>query len=181
MIPLIFAAITVTAAPEPITPATLQPPPIVPPWQRSAPNVLFVEALGNGLLYSVNYERLIERWRIGLRAGASFFTYSVSSYERSGNLTIVSFPLVASYYLRWREHNLQLGLGASVLYDGAASDSQGISFGGDGSGLGLAATGVIGYRYIPRQRGVVFGVGFTPLLRVGSFLPWPGANIGFAF
>jgi hypothetical protein len=148
---------------------------------RKAPNVVFAEALGSGLLHSLNYERLFDSVHLGIRGGASYFTYSTSSYDRTGNLVLVSFPAVASYYLGWRSHNLQLGLGATVLYSGVATDSRGTEFQSERSGLGLAASGVIGYRYLPRDGGVMFGLAFTPLLRSGSFLPWGGANVGYAF
>lgn len=165
----------------PITPATLQPPPPAPAWQRTAHNVVFVEALGSGLLYSVNYERLVESLHLGLRAGASYFTVAVSQYDRSGNFTLLSLPLVASYYLRWRRHNLQLGLGTTLLYTSAATDSQGTKFEGELSGLGIAASAAVGYRYLPTGRGITFGAAFTPLLRAGKFLPWGGAHVGYVF
>lgn len=157
--------------------------PVAPPpaSARSASNVVFAEALGSGLLYSIDYERLIEAWHVGLRAGASYFTYAVSSYGKSGNLTLVTFPLVASYYVGWRSHHLQLGLGATILYTQAATDSQGTAFGGERSGTGVALAGVVGYRYLPRAGGISFGVGFTPLVRTSRLLPWGGANVGYVF
>ncbi|CAN5804259.1 hypothetical protein BH11MYX4_BH11MYX4_66920 [soil metagenome] len=148
---------------------------------RTASNVVFGEALGNGLLYSVNYERIFDALPIGLRAGASYFTYPVSSYGRSGNLKLATFPLVASYYVGTPRHKLQLGLGATILYLGVSSDSTGTKFEGERSGFGVAGTAVIGYRYLPPERGFSFGVGFTPLLRTSSFLPWGGANAGYVF
>jgi hypothetical protein len=152
-----------------------------PTRERTSPNVVFAEALGSGLLYSVNYERIIDAWNVGLRGGLSYFTYAVSSYGSSGNLTLVTFPVVASYYLGWRSHHLQLGLGGTVLYTDVATDSQGTKFDGERSGVGVAATGVVGYRFIPRDGGLSFGVGFTPLVRTSRFLPWGGANVGYAF
>jgi hypothetical protein len=168
----------VAAAPE-----TAASPPAGPEAHgRTALNDIFFEALGSGLLYSLNYERMIDKWNIGLRAGASYFTYAVSNYGRSGNLTLVSFPLLASYYYGlWRGHHLQLGLGATILYTGVATDSLGTSYDAERSGAGLAASAVVGYRYKPRDGGVSFGVGFTPLLRASKFLPWGGANVGYAF
>ena len=151
------------------------------PAKRTASNVIFAEAFGTGLLYSVNYERIIDEWDVGLRAGVSYFTYAVSSYGKSGNLTLVSLPFVASYYVGGLKHKLQLGLGATVLYLSASSDSQGTTFDSERSGLGLAATAVIGYRYLPRDSGFSFGIGFTPLLRASKFLPWGGINLGYAF
>jgi hypothetical protein len=170
----------VHAAPAAAVAAAQSPEP-APPQARSASNVIFAEVLGSGLLYSLNYERLFASLHLGLRAGASFFTYSVSTYGRSGNLVLASFPLVASYYFSWRAHNLQLGLGATLLYSDAGSDSKGTQFETDRSGLGVAASAVVGYRYLPLRRGITFGAAFTPLLRAGAFLPWGGANVGYVF
>jgi hypothetical protein len=160
---------------------TEPPTPPPPDTETQAANVIFAEALGNGLLYSVNYERLFHEWNVGLRAGGSFFTYAVSKYGKAGNLTIVSFPMVASYYFTWGTHSLQLGLGATLLHTQVATDSQGLEYGGERAGTALAPTGVVGYRYLPRKSGVSFGIGFTPLLRASKFLPWGGATIGYAF
>jgi hypothetical protein len=181
-----------------VTPALTPPPPAevapaVAPDQRvpsvapdaaEAPpsNAVYAELLGNGLLYSINYERMLPAYHLGLRAGASFFTDKISSASGSGNLTLASFPFVASYYLGPPRHKLELGLGATILYVDAASDSTGTKYQGSVGGLGIAATAVIGYRYVPRGHGVTFGAGFTPLLReTKGFLPWGGAMVGWAF
>jgi hypothetical protein len=147
-----------------------------------APNVISLELLGNGLLYSVNYERLFPAWNLGLRAGASFFMDKISSANGSGDLVLASFPLVASYFIGTPRHKLELGLGATILYSEAASDSTGTKFEGSVSGLGVAATAVIGYRLMPIGRGLTLGAGFTPLLRATKgFLPWGGVSAGYAF
>jgi hypothetical protein len=175
--PLLFFGARPTGAEPAAAPLAIEE----PPKARAAPNLVFAEAFGSGLLYSLNYERMIDSLHLGLRGGASYFTYAVSSYGRSGNLVLVSFPFVASYYVGWKSHNLQLGLGATVLYTGVATDSEGTAFESERSGLGLAASGVVGYRYIPRDGGVTFGLAFTPLVRASSLLPWGGATIGYAF
>ncbi len=145
-------------------------------------NAVFVELLGNGLVYSIDYERMIPSWHLGLRAGASYFAYPVSNAQGSGDLKLASFPLVASYYLGSAHHKLQLGLGATILWVDASSDSTGAKFDSDVSGVGVAATGVVGYRYVPSSTGFTFGAGFTPLLReTKGFLAWGGASAGLAF
>jgi hypothetical protein len=151
------------------------------PSARTASNVLFGEALGSGLLYSINYERLVDSYNLGLRGGVSYFSHAVSSYGASGNLKLLTMPFVVSYYLGTPQHKLQLGLGATVIYLAASTDSQGTSFGGERSGFGVAASAVVGYRYFPRDGGLSFGAGFTPLLRTSKFLPWGGADIGYVF
>lgn len=166
-------------APEPEIVAAPPPEPAEP--ARTAANAVFFEAFGSGLLYSVNYERIVDAWDLGFRGGVSYFTYSVSSYGRSGNLSILTLPLTASYYLGSARHKLQLGLGATVIYSMPSTDSQGTEFGGERAGLGVAASAVVGYRYLPPHGGVTFGAGFTPLLRPSRALAWGGASVGYAF
>ncbi len=167
------------SAPAGSTSSAQAPPPPSPPIAHRS-NAVFAEVLGNGLLYSINYERFIWPIPIGLRAGASFFTYAVSDVSGSGNLTLVTFPITASYYWGTLCHKLQLGLGATILYTSASSDSTGTTYGS--TGIGVAATAIIGYRYLPVGRGVTFGGGFTPLLRASrGFLPWGGVDVGYVF
>lgn len=162
-------------------PLLLAGPALAATLTATAPNVVFLEGFGSGLLYSVNYERLAFSSHVGLRVGASYFTYPVSSYGKSGNLSLLSVPLVVSGYLGGERHKAQLGVGATVLSLGAPTDSEGTAFGGERAGTGVAATGVVGYRYLPDSGGFTFGVAFTPLLRGSKFLPWGGVNAGYAF
>jgi hypothetical protein len=167
----------------PATPTLATPPAETRPAPpQPASNVVFFEPLGNGLLYSLDYERFLSPAPFGLRAGASFFTWQVSSSQGAGNLTLATFPFVASFYYGPAPHKLQLGLGATILYFGASTDSTGAKYEGSATGLGFAATGVVGYRYLPPDGGFTFGVGFTPLYRTQKgFLPWGGASAGWAF
>jgi hypothetical protein len=179
---VVTLAADVSASGASALPPAAAPSPAPPP---SAPNAIFAEVLGNGLLYSLNYERLFPAWNVGLRAGASFLTYKISSAAGAGNLVLASWPLMVSYYFSpWGSspHKLELGLGATVLYVAASSDSSGTKYSGSEEGLGVAASAVVGYRYWPAKRGITFGIGFTPLVRAGAgFLPWGGASGGYAF
>jgi hypothetical protein len=62
-----------------------------------------------------------------------------------------------------------------------SADSTGTTVESDRSGFGVAATAVVGDRYLPPERAFACGVGFTPLVRTSSILPWGGANAGFVF
>jgi hypothetical protein len=150
----------------------------------AADNTVFAEVLGNGLLYSINYERrvVLSGIDLGLRGGASFFTYKVAKDEGTGNLTLATFPLVVSAYFGPPRHKLQLGIGATWLYVSTSTDNTGTKFSGGEDGLGLAATAVVGYRYVPPGGGFTFGAGFTPLVRTGKgVLAWGGLSGGYAF
>lgn len=152
------------------------------PAPAEADNALVAEVFGNGLLYSISYERFVFGGDLGVRAGASFVTYGVSHASGSGKLSLATFPIVASYYLGATSHKLQLGLGATVLYFAASTDSTGTKFEGAGAGLGVAATAIVGYRYLPKDGGWTFGVGFTPLFRSPKgLLPWGGVSGGIVF
>lgn len=171
-------AITQPAASSSPSPSPTFAPPTFP--ESHPKNAVFAELLGNGLVYSVNYERFLWPIPIGIRVGASFFTYAVSDVSGSGNLTLLTFPITASYFWGTLRHKLELGLGATFLYTSASTDSTGTTYGN--SGLGIAATAIVGYRYLPVGRGITFGGGFTPLLRASrGFLPWGGLSAGYVF
>lgn len=139
-----------------------------------ASNVVFAEALGSGLLYTLNYERIVDRIHLGLRIGGSLYTEADSSNGRSGRLTLLSFPAIVSYYLGPATHKLQLGLGVTFLF--SSNTSQDVLL-----HTGFAPTAVVGYRYLPRGSGISFGVAFTPLVLAKPFLPWGGVSAGYAF
>ncbi len=146
---------------------------------RTAKNAIFVEGLGNGLIYSVNYERLLGSPDVGLRVGASYMSIGASGGGASSRVSWASFPLVASYYFGSPSHKLQLGVGATVVHvTGSASSG---SLVGSASGITAIPTAVVGYRYIPRDGGFAFSVGFTPMYvpgEGGGFLPWGGLSLG---
>jgi hypothetical protein len=176
----VTASAIVADAPKPAPPLTVAGPRDAQPAE--AHNALVAEVLGNGLLYSVDYERLLFGGNAGVRGGASFLTYGVSHARGSGNLVLATFPIVASYYWGSSPHKLQLGVGATVLYVSASSDSTGAKFESVGDGLDVAATAVVGYRYLPKAGGWTFSVGFTPLFRgAKGLLPWGGVSGGYSF
>lgn len=166
--------------------ASVQAPSVV--VRRRAPNAIFGEVLGNGLVYSINYERLFfpwndaSPWNLGIRGGASYLAYKVSNATGSGVLQLATFPVVLSWYVGLPHHKLQLGIGATLIYVSASTDATGTRYQGSTEGFGVAATAVVGYRYMPEHTGFTFAVGFTPLLRTAKgFLPWGGASAGVAF
>lgn len=149
---------------------------------RTANNSVFVEGLGNGLAYSVNYERIFESPDLGLRVGASYMSVGASGDGGSSKVSWFSLPVVGSLYVGSENHKLQLGLGVTFVYVTSAVQSG--SLVGSSSGLVPMPTAVVGYRYIPAKGGFAFSVGFTPLYvtgRGGGFLPWGGLSLGAVF
>lgn len=154
---------------------------------RTAKNVVFAELAGNGLAYSVNYERLFDDTGFGLRVGFSYLSISAGGSAGTSSASVkstwVSFPILANYYVGSANHKLQLGVGVTLLY--VASEARSSDVFGSVDGFVPLPTAAIGYRYVPARGGFNFGIGFTPLFIPGgesrSFLPWPGLGLGAVF
>ena len=81
-------------------------------------------------------------------------------------------PLVANYYVGSPNHKLQLGLGG-VFYD-----REGVGV----TSKEVFGTLVVGYRYLPYDGGLNFGVAFTPFFGHGVVLaPSGGLSLGYGF
>jgi hypothetical protein len=155
-----------------------------PDEARTARNTLYVELLGSGALYSLNYERFFTD-DISARVGAMYLGLDASSVSTTGvasasaNLLVV--PVTVSYLgLSSGAHAFELGAGVDIVYFSAsAKDSTGTSAFGSGSGVG--GTAIIGYRYAPKNGGFNFRAALTPLFGQGGFLPWFGLSFGYGF
>ncbi len=159
--------------------------------EHPAPNTIFVEGLGAGLFYSVNYERLLFD-QLGIRVGLSYMSYGASvGTDTSSNVSYFTVPLTAEYLgLRAGSHVLEIGAGATMIFaDGAASAGGLTSTGSGASALGNAH---IGYRIHPVRGGFNFRVGAAMLYGPGlSFsnpdpaswgvIPWFYISAGASF
>ena len=127
-------------------------------------NVIFAEAGGSGLLFSMNYERLLNN-KFGVRVG-------IGSAEIFG-LTI---PTILNYYIG-QEKKLELGLG--LIYTDYFTDDGG-KYISNGKFL---ITGTIGHKFQSEKSGIVFRFSFTPIYNPfkGKVLPFGGISIGYAF
>ena len=177
-----LCAVPVMADPMPRTPAG-----------RSADNSFFVEGGGPGLLYSINYERIVEN-DFGLRAGLSYTSFSASASSggstASASAAIITVPVIASYLgVSSGSHTLEMGAGGTIVFATGSASGTGISSSGSGmTGLG---TVILGYRRQPVNGGFQFRIGLEALVGKGlslsnpdpnSFgvLPWMYMSLGFS-
>lgn len=156
---------------------------------RDANNSFFVEAGGPGLLYSVNYERIVEN-DFGLRVGVSYTSISASAGGSSASAAFLTVPVIASYLgLRGGNHILELGAGGTVVYANGAASGTGMAV--SGSGMGALGTALIGYRRQPVEGGFQFRIGLEALVGKGlalsnpdpnsiGVLPWMYMSLGFS-
>jgi hypothetical protein len=163
------------------------------PDEFDANNSLFVEGGGPGLLYSVNYERLVET-DCGLRIGFSYTSLSASASSggstSNASAAILAVPVIASYLgLRGGNHILELGVGGTAIYATGAASGGGIA--ASGSGMSALGTALIGYRRQPPDGGFQFRVGVEALVGKGIALsnpdpdklgvvPWMYMSLGFS-
>lgn len=159
------------------------PPSYVPPpssdGARTANNVIFAELLGNGLLYSVNYERFLSD-DLSVRVGFGYVSVNASSSDSSAHASLLTVPVLVNYYVGGVNNKLQLGIGGTFVDVSAATSTAG-SGAVSGTGFMPIATGVVGYRYIPHDGGFAFGVGLTPFVGPGGFQAWGGLSLGGVF
>ena len=130
-------------------------------------NHLFLEAGGSGLLYSVNYERLVGR-SVGLRAGYS-----------SSNSALLDYT-AAFGGLAWipggERRGLELDLALGVL-----GIKRFLFLEWDQREEGLYGSFTLSYRWLPRMRGVSFRLAATPLFSPTGAAPWTGISLGYVF
>jgi hypothetical protein len=129
-----------------------------------------LELLGRGLLYSFNYDYLVQE-NIALGGGLS--RVSISSGSSSASVT--SIPLYANYYFTSGSPHRFFGTGgANILFaSGRLTDDAQVS----GSGL----AGIVGGGYEYRgENGFLFRAAPYVLLGKASGL-WAGLSFGYTF
>lgn len=144
---------------------------------QSARNVAYLELGGNGLLYTLNYERNFSPSVSG-RLGLMQFSVSSASSSGSGSASLSLVPLMVNYFVG-SSHRLELGAGPLIMR--ASAEASAGSFEASESGVGFGGTATIGYRYQQLDGGFMFRLGLTPVFSSSGFSPWAGLSLGYAF
>lgn len=153
-----FLLATLFVFPHPIQAQTAAPP---------ARDAVYLELLGNGVLYTVNYDRR--------------FTDDLTGRVGLGVFGGVAVPVMANYLLGEGRGRLELGAGV-VLIGASDVDIGEVDPGEEEQDLDwLAGTATVGYRYQPASGGFVFRIGLTPLFSLHGGVPWLGVSFGRAF
>jgi len=144
---------------------------------------VFVELLGNGVLFSANFDMRFVKGKdgsIGFRAGLGDFFLNA----HSGNVDVIvngiTFPMEVNYLLGKSRHFLETGIGITPYYIKTKLTFSDYRF--NGKGLNLMSFLNIGYRYQPLNKGLMFRVNWNPLITYdGLFFKWFGLSLGYVF
>jgi hypothetical protein len=128
-----------------------------------AENTVYVEGLGAGILYSVNYERLVIE-DLAVRGGFGYWSVTATAGDgtttASSSSSAMTIPVTASYLgVGSKKHILELGGGMTFAFFSNAANSGAVSASGDG--MSMFTDALVGYRLHP-----VDGAGFN--FRVGA-------------
>lgn len=130
-------------------------------------NTFYIEGAGQGLLYSINYERLGKKARNSYSVGLASYTWGFSKYHD----IILTFPFSYSFLYGKGPNHFEVGFGLSIYFAKyfawTCSDDSG---GGCGEIYGrrnymiLFCSPKIGYRFQKRSGGLFFKALFSPLV-----------------
>ena len=141
-------------------------------------NIFFIEAFGNGLFASINYERLIlNNNQIAFRCGlGSYFTTSINSK----NITI---PISVNYILNLYKHNANVDFGFGLTYSKAdvrlyVMVKPNELYNNNQSYFNYIPS--IGYRY-HTESNLMWRISFTPIINNYGFLPYLSLSLGKLF
>jgi hypothetical protein len=150
-----------------------------PEQERTANNALYVELLGAGLFYSINYDRRIGD--LALRGGLMYFSLSsgTTSTGDSASASWVGVPLSVSYNIGSVKHSFEVGAGITIHHISGTASSLGVE--STGSATQVLGHAILGYRYQPPQTGFFLRAGLSPIVGSGVFLPWPHCGLGATF
>jgi hypothetical protein len=189
-----------SAAPVAATPPADAPAPAEHPAKEAgnhpAPNSVYAEGLGAGIVYSINYERMVMD-DVAVRAGFGYLSVGASASANgataSSSATYVMVPITASYTgVRTRGGaGLELGAGSTLIYTSASASALGTAT--SGSGLTPTVVAMVGFRLHPVDHaGFNFRIGAMALGGEGlglsnpdpksfGFIPWGYISLGASF
>jgi hypothetical protein len=145
--------------------------------------VAFIELLGAGGLYSINYDMRTAKgkrdgwgFRVGVeKVVANITDTSVSGVVEKSRISFTAIPIVLNYLFGKRKGFLELGVGATYFkFKGESNSISTIeryqeetfnqSFGS------IIGSFNIGYRHVPYKNGFMYRVALTPLLIEDNFV-----------
>lgn len=150
------------------------------PVTGTSRKIVYVEALGNGLLGSVNFDMRFKQdrndglgFRVGLGLGENL-PIDDAEYHSFYSDRYTSLPFSLNYIVGKKRNGLEAGIGLTPQVAFRDLDGE----------LNLKAIGFmnIGYRLQPLSKGLVVRVMVTPSISSqGFYAGWGGVSLGYGF
>ncbi len=135
-------------------------------------NHIFIEVLGVGGEYSINYERLIDE-DYSIRIG---FTNWTNSFIGTGPYT--AFPIMGTYSFGLGDGGSKLEIGLGIEY--AKTNGNGVLH-SQPIGWSINGASSLNYRYQSLNGSVVYRIGASQLFSTSSIVVIPGLSVGIMF
>lgn len=132
----------------------------------------YLQIGGAGLAISANYDTRFNAERNGWG-----YTVGIGGFAAEGN-SVITIPFQVNYLVGEHSSMLQFGGGATFLRSTGNNTGKTWSF---DKITGFVATGSVGYRYQPEQKGLSFKVEFVPILYDEGIIPAGGISVGYTF
>jgi hypothetical protein len=127
---------------------------------QDKPNFAGIEFLGQGILYTANYERYVNRFGVGI----GFAAWHIDE-------TALVVPVYVSFRpIGGATHRMYLSAGATLSNDAVRLAPSRIAYG----------TASVGYEHVSKS-GFVFRPAYTLLYGSGDTMLWPQFTIGYRF
>ncbi|MBK7103830.1 MAG: hypothetical protein IPH62_00900 [Ignavibacteriae bacterium] len=138
-------------------------------------NNIYLELLGRGGLFSINYEKFItDKSVLGIGLGYIPRSTFDDSFYKANQL----FLLPISYnYLFDITNTSKIDFGAGLVLKFVGQRIEGV----EKEKFAINPYGIIGYRYQPENEGILFRISFIPILDLNKLVPWIGVSIGYCF
>ncbi len=148
----------------------------------TAPNAIYLEILGSGLVPSINYDRMIGN-SFAVRVGVGYLplgTVVSDSADGPISASITTVPVGLSWFPFSGPNSApasKLEIGVSAFYANVVAKS----FSNTAAGSGIGFGGILGYRLEPSDGGFLLRVALTPWDLLNHFQMYGGISLGWCF
>lgn len=134
---------------------------------EAAKNNFYFELGGNGIFYSINYDRLLLN-SFSSRIGFMHIEFEFGPNFGNRRDQVTAIPIILNYLYGSGKNKIEIGTGI-VIY---CQDN-------NWKEAGVQPALTLGYRYQPQPKGLIFRIGYTPIISKEEILSWAGISIGF--
>ena len=141
-------------------------------------NAIYFEALGPGILYSINYERMVTE-AVSIRIGYSSWQVT-TPFLITSSVSFTGIPIMVN--VLQGDGNSKLELGAGIEFVQYSSTTSFLGYDPTtNTGSGNLVLLSLAYRYQPKGGGIHFRIGIDPVIGPNAVRITGGISLGLCF